>query len=64
MKNTKGKFVYKNEKCMRDMHSFYDKAMTSSGITYREEYIETSYGRTHIIFAGDEEKPQCSYHLV
>ena len=25
MKNTKGKFVYKNEKCMRDMHSFYDK---------------------------------------
>ncbi len=52
------KFVYKNKKAMERMHSFYDRAMASLGIKYREEYTDTSYGRTHIIIAGDETKPR------
>ena len=57
MKKKNGKFVYKNKNSMEGMHRFYDRAMESLGISYREEYIETSYGTTHIIFAGDESKP-------
>ncbi len=55
MKN--GRFVYKNAEAMQKMHDFYDRTMDSLGIPYREEYIDTSYGRTHIVFAGDESKP-------
>ena len=52
------KYVYKNKKAMERMHSFYDRAMDQLGITYREEYYDTSYGRTHVIIAGDETKPR------
>ena len=57
MENKSGKFVYKDRESMAKMHAFYDKAMDSLNITYREEYIDTSYGKTHIIIAGDESKP-------
>ena len=51
------KYVYKNKECEQRMHEFYDRAMASLDIGYREDYIDTSYGRTHIIIAGDESKP-------
>lgn len=53
----KGKFVYKNQPGMNKMIGFYDRAMASTGVDYREEYIETSFGTTHIVIAGDETKP-------
>ena len=43
---------------MKKMHRLYDEQMASLGITYKEEYISTSFGKTHIITAGDESKPK------
>ena len=57
MKATKpGRFVYKNAESMEKMHSFYDKALASLQVPYREEYIDTSYGKTHVLILGDEKK--------
>lgn len=53
----KRKFVYKNKSSMLAMHKYYDKAMKSLNIGYKEQYIDTSFGKTHIIIAGDESKP-------
>ena len=35
----KGKFVYKNEDCMRRMHGFYDKTLASLGVGYNTPVI-------------------------
>ncbi len=53
----KGKFVYKSKRSMLKMYKFYDKAMDSLNIGYWEKYIYTSFGKTHIMIAGDENKP-------
>ena len=53
----KRKFVYKNKKSMIEIYKYYDKAMDSLNIDYKEKYIHTSFGKTHIIIAGDESKP-------
>lgn len=55
--NKKRKFVYKNKKSMLGICKYYDKAMDSLNIDYKEKYIHTSFGKTHIIIAGDESKP-------
>lgn len=54
MKNEK--YVYKNALCMNRMHEFYDKALSSLQVNYSEEYIDTTYGNTHILIVGDENK--------
>ncbi len=54
---SKGKFVYKDQSSRDKMLAFYDRAMEDLNVHYREEYIETSYGTTHIVIAGDETKP-------
>ena len=61
MKN--GIFVYKNENCMKRMHEFYDKTLASLDVPYIEDYIETSFGKTHCLMVGDPEKPRiCTIH--
>lgn len=56
-KNTKnGKFVYKNQESMKKMYEFYDKCLELLQVPYKEEYINTSYGKTHILIVGDENK--------
>ena len=52
----KGKFVYKNKKSMEKMNKFYDKSLKSLQISYKEKYINSSYGKTHILVVGDENK--------
>ena len=52
----RGKFVYRDRASLKKMHQFYDKAMDALQIKYRETYIRTSIGKTHIIIAGDETK--------
>ena len=52
----RGKFVYKDRASMDKMLAFYDEAMASLGIMYRDIDIETSFGKTHIVIAGDETK--------
>lgn len=51
-----GIFVYKNEDCMRKMHAFYDKSMASLHVDYSDFYIQTSFGRTHVVDVGDKDK--------
>ena len=55
-KKKTGLFVYKNQECMKKMHEFYDKSLNALQVAYREEYINTSYGNTHVIIVGDENK--------
>lgn len=52
-----GIFVYRDTESMEKMHAFYDKALGSLGVPYSEEYIDTSFGRTHAVTAGDKDKP-------
>lgn len=56
MKLQKGKFVYKNDICMRRIHEFYDKSLASLQVNYEEEYIDTTYGKTHILIVGNKNK--------
>lgn len=57
MKKKTGKYVYRNEECMQKIHDFYDKSLNLLNVTYKEEYIVTSYGKTHILTVGDSNKP-------
>ncbi|MCR4989691.1 MAG: alpha/beta hydrolase [Lachnospiraceae bacterium] len=58
-----GKYVYKNEDCMRKMHDFYDRALGELQTVFEEKQIYTSYGKTHVIIVGDRSKPMiCSIH--
>lgn len=50
------KFVYKSQECMNAMHSFYDKSLMLLNVEYSDSYIQTSFGKTHILFVGDKKK--------
>lgn len=57
MKKKIGKFVYKNRECMQKIYDFYDKSLSSLNVSYKEKYINTSFGLTHILMVGDSNKP-------
>ena len=58
-----GKYVYKSEDAMKKMHDFYDKTLASLNVSYSESYFDTSFGKTHCLMIGDENKPKiCSIH--
>lgn len=50
------KFVYKSNKHLEVMHQFYDETLNSLSVEYREQYIDTAYGKTHVLLLGDENK--------
>lgn len=59
----KGKYVYKNEECMKRMHAFYDRTLASLNVPFSEDYIDTSFGKTHSLLVGDNNKPGlCTIH--
>ena len=59
----KGRFVYKNEECMKKMHEFYDRTLAALDVPFSEDYFDTSFGRTHCLLAGDKDKPRiCTIH--
>lgn len=39
------------------LFKLYDEALFNLGIDYEEKYIETRYGKTHILIAGPEKAP-------
>ncbi|HEX2944742.1 MAG TPA: alpha/beta fold hydrolase [Clostridia bacterium] len=49
-------FVYKSQECMNRMHSFYDKSLELLNVEYSDSYIQTSFGKTHIVCIGDKKK--------
>lgn len=53
MKKKQGKYVYKSEKSRKLIFDFYDKAMKSLNVGYKYEYIDTSFGKTHVLIIGD-----------
>jgi len=58
-----GKFVYKSEESMQQMHTFYDKALASLHVETDAFYIQTSFGKTHIVIVGDtNKKPLFTLH--
>lgn len=50
------KFVYKNMEFLSKMHKFYDEELKSLNVKYEESYINTSYGKSHILIVGDQKK--------
>ncbi len=49
--------VFKSEKGRDELYRSYDKLLKQWGIDARESDIETKYGSTHIIEAGDKKNP-------
>ena len=59
----RGKFVYKDINGLKKMHAFYDRTLASLGVPFSEKYIDTSFGRTHCLWVGDQNKPRiCTIH--
>ena len=52
-----GKYVYKNADAEKQMHQLYDKILTDLEIEYSEQYIETSFGKTHLLIIGSTNNP-------
>lgn len=49
--------VFKSNTGKNLIMEYYDKTMKSCDVTYRSDYVNTSYGRTYIIEAGNKENP-------
>lgn len=50
--------LYKSTEGQKIAHKSYDKTMELWGVAYQEEYVETDYGQSHVVIAGqDNEKP-------
>ncbi len=59
----KGRFVYKNEECMKRMHEFYDRTLAALDVPFSEDRFDTPFGMTHCLLVGDKEKPRiCTIH--
>lgn len=50
------KLLYKTKKGEEIAHRSYDKAMELWEIDYNEDYVETDYGKSHVIISGEENK--------
>ena len=58
-----GKFIYKNKESMHKMYAFYDKALALLNTEYTDFYVQTSFGKTHIVIIGDtQKKPLFTLH--
>lgn len=51
------KSIYKSAEAKQKIIALYDRQIKELHIPYEDIYIETSYGRTHVIACGNEEKP-------
>ena len=57
--------VYKNQKAAENIIKTYDQLLKRWGIPFEESDIETSYGSTHIITAGNKQgQPLILFHGV
>jgi pimeloyl-ACP methyl ester carboxylesterase len=48
--------LYKNDRGMEIAYKSYNQSMGLWDIEYREDYVETDYGQTHIVIAGEDNK--------
>ena len=49
--------VFKSDDGRRKILSHYSRLLGTVGFAYRERYVDTSFGKTYILEAGDPEKP-------
>lgn len=49
--------VFKTEEGRRKILSYYSKLLGSVNFAYQERYVDTRFGKTYILEAGDPEKP-------
>lgn len=48
--------VFKSEEGRRKILSFYGRSLGTVGFSYRERYVDTAFGKTYVLEAGDPEK--------
>lgn len=51
------KSIYRSAKAKKAVLTLYDKQMKELHISFQDIYIETSFGRTHLIECGDSNRP-------
>lgn len=57
------KSIYRNESAKKAVLDLYDSQLTELGIEYKDVYIETSFGNTHLIETGNSNgKPLLVFH--
>jgi len=49
--------IFKTEKGKRAVFESYDRLLAAWGVEFEERFIDGSFGRTHVILAGNESKP-------
>jgi len=57
------KSIFKNKRAEMDYYHHYDKMLEMVGLPYNSQYIQTSFGETHILTFGDlSKKPLVLLH--
>ncbi|WP_167958087.1 alpha/beta fold hydrolase [Anaerosporobacter faecicola] len=57
------KSIYKSEEGKQKILALYDEQLTRLSCTYKDRYVTTSYGKTHLIETGDDtKKPLLVFH--
>lgn len=55
--------IYKNEAGHRAVLDLYDRQMREFGLPFEDRYVETSFGKTHVVETGDPKgKPLLLFH--
>lgn len=55
--------IYRNENARRDVLDLYDKQLSELGIPFNDIYVETSFGRTHLVECGNaDNEPLLVFH--
>lgn len=57
------KSIYRNERAKKAVLELYDKQIAGLHITYKDLYIDTSFGKTHLVECGNfDGKPLLVFH--
>ncbi|MGN1132402.1 MAG: alpha/beta hydrolase, partial [Ruminococcus sp.] len=57
------KSIYRNEKAKKSVLDLYDKQINELNIPYQDIYVDTSFGKTHLIECGNlNGKPLLVFH--
>lgn len=55
--------IYRNENAKKAVLELYDRQLEALGIPFKDIYVETSFGSTHLIECGDmDKKPLLVFH--
>ncbi len=49
--------IYKSERAKREILNLYDEKLAALKVAYDEQFVETSFGATHVVSIGDADAP-------